>query len=72
MVFPRQAMANAGTPLMWRNVPPAIGNLLIGALEGWLLMWWFFAPRAQTIGVMIGCQLFLGVGRRPVSPWCNP
>jgi len=34
MVFPRQAMANAGTPLMWAGMfHLAIGNLLIGALE---------------------------------------
>jgi hypothetical protein len=59
MIFPQQAMANAGTPLMWAGMfHLAIGNLLIGALEGWLLMWWFSAPRAQTIGVMIGANYF--------------
>jgi hypothetical protein len=50
MVFPQQAMANAGTALMWTGMLHlAVGNLLVGALEGWLLMRWFFAPSGRAI-----------------------
>jgi hypothetical protein len=59
MVFPQQAMANAGTPLMWAGMLHlAVGNLLIGALEGWLLMRWFSAPSGRAIAMMVGANYF--------------
>jgi len=52
--LPQQASANAGTPLMWAEMLHlAIGNALIGLLEGFLLVWLFRLPRAKAVGAMI-------------------
>lgn len=45
LVFPCQAWAGAGTPLMWATASHlVIGNAFIGVLEGWLLARWFQMP----------------------------
>ena len=55
--LPQQASANAGTPLMWAEMLHlAIGNALIGLLEGFLLVWLFRVPRAKAVGAMIAAN----------------
>lgn len=55
--LPQQASANAGTPLMWAGmIHLAIGNALIGLLEGFLLVWLFRVPRAKAVGAMIAAN----------------
>lgn len=57
VVFPQQAWANAGTPLMWATASHlVIGNALIGVLEGLLMGWWFQAPRGRAIALMIAAN----------------
>jgi hypothetical protein len=59
LVFPSQASANAGTPLMWATASHlVIGNALIGVLEGWILGRWFGIPRTKAILVMIAANYF--------------
>lgn len=54
LALPLEASANAGTPLMWASlIHLAIGNALIGLLEGCLLTWWFGVPRAKAVALMI-------------------
>ncbi len=59
IAFPRHALANAGTPLMWAGMfHLAIGNLFIGALEGWLLVRLFAVPGKRPFATMIGANYF--------------
>lgn len=54
LALPLEASANAGTPLMWASmIHLAIGNALIGLLEGCLLTWWFGVSRAKAVALMI-------------------
>ena len=57
LAVPVSAEANAGTPLMWAGMfHLAIGNLLIGILEGWLLAGFFSPARGKAIATMIGAN----------------
>jgi hypothetical protein len=57
LVFPSQAWANAGTPLMWATASHlVIGNAFIGVLEGWLLARWFQVPRGRAVALMIAAN----------------
>src|SRR5688572_5567562 len=57
VALPQQAYANAGTPLMWAGMLHlAVGNALIGILEGYLLAWLFGVPRAKAVGIMIAAN----------------
>jgi len=52
--FPQSAWANVGTPLMWAGLLHlAIGNALIGLLEGLLLGRFFGIRKTKAIGAMI-------------------
>ncbi len=54
VALPQDAWANAGTALMWAGMLHLfIGNLLIGAGEGFLLAWLFSAPKARSVSVMV-------------------
>lgn len=70
------AYANAGTPLMWASaLHLVIGNLILGIIEGTLLVWWFRARSLRAFPSMIaanyfsawlgGYLLFLGVAKVP-------
>ena len=57
VAFPVQALANAGTPLMWAGMfHLSIGNAVIGVLEGLLVAQLFGAPKGRAIGVMIAAN----------------
>src|SRR5262245_20873331 len=50
----QHASANAGTPLMWAGAfHLLVGNLIIGVIEGLLLISWFRVPRGHVIGIMM-------------------
>jgi hypothetical protein len=57
VAFPVQALANAGTALMWAGMfHLAVGNAVIGVLEGLLIGRLFGVPKARAIGVMIAAN----------------
>jgi hypothetical protein len=54
LVLPQHASANAGTPLMWAGmIHLAVGNALIGLVEGLLLAHFFGLTRRKAVGIMI-------------------
>lgn len=51
---PLCAFANTGTPMLWASVAHlALGNVLLGCLEGALLAKWFGVPYGRAIRIMI-------------------
>lgn len=59
LVFPQQALANAGTPLLWAGmIHLAFGNAFIGVLEGWLMRKLFVCPGKNPIPMMVGANYF--------------
>lgn len=57
VVFPKEAWANAGTPLMWAGaIHLVIGNALIGVGEGLLLGWLFRVPRLPSVLAMVAAN----------------
>ena len=54
LVCPPMVMANMGTPLMWATFGHLmLGNVIIGLMEGWMLMRWFGAARGKALGGLI-------------------
>lgn len=59
LALPAPVMANAGTPLMWATMLHlALGNALIGLLEGVLLAKLFRLRTGRTVGVLILANYF--------------
>lgn len=57
--FPQDALANAGTPLMWAGAFHLfIGNTLIGLGEGLLISRLFGRPKLRCVGIMILANYF--------------
>jgi len=57
LLLPSTAFANAGTPLMWAMMLHlAVGNLVIGVVEGCLLRWLFLAPAGRAIPALIAAN----------------
>jgi hypothetical protein len=52
--LPSVAYANAGTPLIWAGILHlAVGNLVIGIVEGALLAWLFKALQERAIVLLV-------------------
>lgn len=52
--FPSPVLANAGTPLMWGAILHLlVGNLLLGAVEGFLLSKWFGTSRGKSQAILV-------------------
>lgn len=59
LVCPPMVMANMGTPLMWATVGHLmLGNVIIGIMEGRMLMRWFGATGGKAIGGLIVGNFF--------------
>lgn len=56
-LFPSTAMANVGTPLMWASMLHlAVGNAVIGIIEGSLLARMFKCPKLPSILILIAAN----------------
>lgn len=56
-LLPSTALANAGTPLMWATLfHMAIGNAVIGVIEGWLLAWMFKCSKWKAILILVAAN----------------
>jgi hypothetical protein len=56
LLLPGTAEANMGTLFLASSIHMAIGNLLIGLLEGLLLVWFFQVPWRKAVLVMIAAN----------------